>query len=161
MKRITVALAGLGSRGKDTYAPVAKLLPEKMEITAIADIVEEKVEEVAREYGIPKERCYTSAEEMLKQERLADVMFIATQDRQHVGQAIPALEKGYDLLLEKPVSPDLDECRELLKVANERGRKVVVCHVLRYTPFYTKVKELSDSGVIGDVVTVMGNENVV
>jgi len=42
MKRITVALAGLGSRGKDTYAPVAKLLPEKMEITAIADIVEEK-----------------------------------------------------------------------------------------------------------------------
>lgn len=160
MKRITVALAGLGSRGKDTYAPVAKLLPEKMEITAIADIVEEKVEEVAREYGIPKERCYTSAEEMLKQERLADVMFIATQDRQHVGHAIPALEKGYDLLLEKPVSPDLDECRELLKVANETDRKVVVCHVLRYTPFYTKVKELIDSGVIGDVVTVMGIENV-
>ncbi len=160
MKRITVALAGLGSRGKDTYAPVAKLLPEKMEITAIADIVEEKVEEVAREYKIPKERCFTSAEEMLKQERLADVMFIATQDRQHVGHAIPALEKGYDLLLEKPVSPDLDECRELLKVANERGRKVVVCHVLRYTPFYTKVKELIDSGVIGDVVTVMGIENV-
>ncbi len=160
MKRITVAIAGLGSRGKDNYAPVAKLLPEKMEITAIADIVEEKVEEVSREYGVPKERCYSSAEEMLKQEKLADVMFIATQDRQHVGHAIPALEKGYDLLLEKPVSPDLDECRELLKVAGERGRKVVVCHVLRYTPFYTKVKELIDSGVIGDVVTVMGIENV-
>ena len=160
MKRITVALAGLGSRGKDTYAPVAKLLPEKMEITAIADIDETKVEEVAREYGVPRERCFSSAEEMLKEEKLADVMFIATQDRQHVGHGLPALEKGYDLLLEKPVSPDLDECRELLKSASEKGRKVVVCHVLRYTPFYTKVKELIDDRVIGDVVTVMGIENV-
>ena len=160
MEKIKVALAGLGSRGKDAYAPVAKLFPEKMEVTAIADIDRAKVEEVAKEYGIPEEMCFNSAEEMLKQERLADVMFITTQDRQHVGHAIPALEKGYDLLLEKPVSPDIDECRELLKAANKLGRKVVICHVLRYTPFYTKVKEVIDSGVIGDVVTVMGIENV-
>jgi len=159
-KKITVALAGLGSRGKDAYAVTAKRFPEKMEIVAIADIDEAKVEEVAREYNIPKEACYSSAEEMIAQDKLADVMFISTQDRQHVGQAIPALRKGYHLLLEKPISPDLDECRELVKVANECNRHVIVCHVLRYTPYYSKLKEVIESGTIGDVVSVMSLENV-
>ena len=121
--KITVALAGLGSRGKDTYAKAAKIHPDKIEIVAIADVNPKKVEMVAEEYHIPKERCYTSAEEMLKEEKLADVMFITTQDRQHVAQAIPALKKGYHLLLEKPISPDLDECREIVKVAKECDRK--------------------------------------
>lgn len=158
--KITVALAGLGSRGKDTYAKAAKIHPDKIEIVAIADVNPKKVEMVAEEYHIPKERCYTSAEEMLKEEKLADVMFITTQDRQHVAQAIPALRKGYHLLLEKPISPDLDECREIVKVAKECDRKVVVCHVLRYTPVFRKVKEILDSGVLGDIVSINASENV-
>ena len=81
---------------------------------------------------------------MLAQPKLADVMFICTMDKQHVQQAIPALRKGYHLVLEKPISPDLEECREILKVAKECNRKVIVCHVLRYTPFYNKLKELLD-----------------
>ncbi len=159
-KKITVALAGLGSRGKDTYAPMAKLFPDKMEIVAIADIDPAKVEDVAKTYHIPEERCYSSAEEMLRQEKLADVMFITTQDRQHVRQAIPALRKGYNLLLEKPISPVLDECREIIRVARECNRKVIVCHVLRYTPFFSKVKEIINSGRIGDIVSIMAIENV-
>ena len=159
-KKLKVAIAGLGSRGKDTYAPTAKLFPEKMEIVAIADIDPAKVEEVAKEYNIPREMCFDSAEEMLLQERLADIMFITTQDRQHVGHAIPALKKGYHLLLEKPISPDLDECREIIKAAREYDRKVIVCHVLRYTPIYSKLKEIIDSGVVGDIVSIMSIENV-
>ena len=68
--KITVALAGLGSRGKDTYAKAAKIHPDKIEIVAIADVNPKKVEMVAEEYHVPKERCYTSAEEMLKEENL-------------------------------------------------------------------------------------------
>ena len=158
--KITIALAGLGSRGKDTYAQAVKKFPEKMEIVAIADIDPAKVEEVAEEFHIPQERCFTSAEDLIAQDKLADVMFITTQDQQHVRQAIPALRKGYHLLLEKPISPDLDECRELVKVAKECDRQVIVCHVLRYTPIYSKVKEVIDSGVAGDIVSVMSIENV-
>jgi len=159
-KQITVAIAGLGSRGKDTYAQVAKLIPEKMKIVAVADINEEKANLAAKEFDIPAENCFNSAEEMLERELLADVMVIATQDRQHVGHAIPALRKGYHLLLEKPISPVLEECQELVRVAKECNRKVVVCHVLRYTPVYQKVKELLDAGTIGDVVSIMALENV-
>lgn len=159
-KPVKVAIAGLGSRGRETYAKSAKLHPDKMKIVAIADIDSEKVALAAEEYDVPKEACFSCAEEMLKHDKLADVMIIATQDRQHVGHAVEALRKGYDLLLEKPVSPDIEECKRLAEVAEECGRRVVVCHVLRYTPIYQKVKELLDSGVIGDVVSIMASENV-
>ena len=100
-KKISIALAGLGSRGKDAYAQAAKEFPEKMEIVAIADIDPAKVKEVAEEFHIPQERCFASAEELIAQEKLADVMFITTQDRQHVGQAIPALKKRIPLIIRK------------------------------------------------------------
>lgn len=159
-KKIRVALAGLGNRGRETYAKAVAMYPDKMEITAIADIDPVKVQLTAEEYHIPAERCFTSVEEMLEKEQLADMMIISTQDRQHVGHAIPALKKGYHLLLEKPISPDLDECREIVRVAKECERKVVVCHVLRYTPIYRKVKEILSSGKIGDIVSIMATENV-
>lgn len=159
-KQVTVAIAGLGSRGKDTYAPTARLFPDRMKIVAIADIDPARVEEVKKIYQIPEERCFDSAEQMLDQPRLADVIFITTQDQQHVKQAVRAMEKGYDILLEKPVSPDISECREIVKKSKELGRKVVVCHVLRYTPYYQAVKKILDQNRIGDVVSVMGIENV-
>lgn len=81
-KKLKVAICGLGSRGKDTYAPAAKLYPDKMEIVAIADIDPEKAAVVAEEYHIPEEMSLSSAEELLAQDRLADILFIATQDRQ-------------------------------------------------------------------------------
>ena len=157
---MTIAIAGLGSRGRDTYAKAATIYPDKMKIVAIADIDPEKVKLTAREYDIPESRCYTSAEDMLKEDKLADAMIIATQDRQHVEQAIVALKKGYHLLLEKPISPDLEECRKISEVAKECKREVVVCHVLRYTPIYQKVKEILDAGTIGDVISIMAIENV-
>lgn len=159
-KRVKVAVAGCGARGRVVYANVAHLHPEKMEIVAAADTDPEKLAIMAKEFNIPREACFASAEEMLAQDKLADAMIIATQDRQHVEHAIPALEKGYHLLLEKPVSPDLNECGRLLETANRCNRKVIVCHVLRYTPVYQKVKEILDSGKIGDVVTTVAVENV-
>lgn len=159
-KKITVAIAGLGNRGKDAYGSKQKLFPDKMEIVAIADIDPSKVEEVAKEYNIKPECCFSSAEEMMEQGRLADALFLCTQDRQHVKHAIPALRKGYHILLEKPVSPNLEECREIIRVAEECKRKVVVCHVLRYTPYYMKLKEIVDARVIGEIVSVQASESV-
>ena len=97
---------------------------------------------------------------MLEHDKLADVMVVSTMDRQHVGHAIPALRKGYNILMEKPISPELAKCKEILQVASECPGKIIVCHVLRYTAFYNQLKELIQSGRIGDVVTICANENV-
>ena len=121
-KCVTVAIAGLGSRGKEAYAKCAHLFPDRMKIVAVADIVPEKVENAAKEYHIPPEMCFESAEKMLERERLADVLFVCTLDRQHYPHAIPALKKGYHLLLEKPISPDLSECREIAETDRKSTR---------------------------------------
>lgn len=160
MSRITIAIAGLGSRGKDAYAQALAQMPERAKVVAIADPDAAKVREVARQFEIPAERCFDSAEALLAELRLADALVLCTQDRQHVPQAIPALRKGYDILMEKPISPDLAQCKEILAVARETGRKVVVCHVLRYAPFYRKIKEVLDSGVLGELMSIQAIENV-
>ena len=156
---ITFAIAGFGSRGS-TYASMAELFPEKIKIVAVADIVPEKVEKAKKLYNIPEENCFSSAEEMLSKPKLADVVCICTLDRQHVDQGIPALQKGYDIVLEKPISPDLDKCKEMLEAAEKSDSRIIVCHVLRYTPFFNKLRELVREGQVGDVVSVIANENV-
>ncbi len=157
---ITVAVAGCGSRGQDTYTKVLLTMPEKATIVAAADIDPEKLAGMRRLTGIPESACYASAEEMLAQPKLADVMLICTPDRCHYAEAKAALLKDYDLLLEKPIAPEAAQCRELCDIALQRGRKVAVCHVLRYTAFYQKIKQLLDGGAIGDIVNVQGIEQV-
>ncbi len=131
-----------------------------MEIVAIADIDREKLALAQKEFNVPKENCFTSAEEMLNKPRLADVMFITTQDRQHKAHIISALEKGYEILLEKPISVTPKDCIEIRDKSIESGRLVTVCHVLRYTKFFEVVKEAIESGVIGKVQSVQAIENV-
>ena len=157
---LTVAVAGCGSRGQDTYSKILVTMPEKAKIVAAADIDPEKLEGMRALTGIPESACFASAEEMLKQPKLADIMLICTPDRCHYAQAKAALLLDYDLLLEKPISPHEEECRELRDLAMARGRRVAVCHVLRYTAFYQKIKELLDSRVIGDVVNIQAIEQV-
>jgi predicted dehydrogenase len=81
-------------------------------------------------------------------------------DRDHYRQAMRALELGYDLLLEKPISPSAAECVKIAQKAKETGRVVVVCHVLRYTAFFNTIKDIIDSGELGRVISILHEENI-
>lgn len=159
-KQITFAICGFGSRGGGVYAGFQKKHPDLMKVVAVADPRPERLQSAKDDFGVAPENCFDDGFKLLEQPRLADVLVIATQDKDHIKFAIPALKKGYDLLLEKPISPSLDECLELQRVAHEYNRTVVVCHVLRYTPFYGKLKELIDSGVVGEIKSIIANEGV-
>ena len=160
MKKVTFAIAGLGSRGLDAYAEYQKKHPDEMEIVAVADLKEERRNLAKKEYGIKADRIYESAEEMLKEKRLADAIIIATQDQDHVREALMAIEKGYHILMEKPISPSKDECLLLLDKARGYDKKIAVCHVLRYTSFYRTIKEIIDSKRLGAIVSIDAIEAV-
>lgn len=159
-KKVSVVIAGLGGRGHDIYGAYAAEHPEEVEIAAIADPRPDRLETARREWNIPAERCFSSAEELFAQGKLADAAVIATQDRQHVAHAEAALRNGYHLLLEKPVAIDIEGCLEVLRLARKFRRHVVVCHVLRYTPFYNTIKQFIEQGRIGEVVTIQAMEQV-
>ncbi|MBO4902396.1 MAG: Gfo/Idh/MocA family oxidoreductase [Lachnospiraceae bacterium] len=140
----------------------AKYAYEKMNagIVAVVDISPEKRAAAASAYGIPDDMQFDNADDFYKLGKVADAVIIATMDRDHFRHVMPAIELKYDILLEKPISPDINECLQIRKRAHEYGVKIVVCHVLRYTRFFSTIKKIIDSGEIGKVVTIQHAENV-
>lgn len=157
---ITVAIIGAGARGRSAYGSRLLKLPEAVKVVAVADVDSVRLNLCADEHGVPKNMRFESDAELLAQPKLADILFVCNQDRDHFQSVMAGLDKGYDIILEKPISPSLKECKLMAQKASELGRKVLVCHVLRYTPFYKKLKELIDSKIIGEVVTVNAEEEV-
>ncbi len=159
-KIVRIAIAGVGSRGKNAYGLELLNMKDRAKVVAVADIDPERLALAGDAHGVPDEMRFPSAEAMLAMPKLADAMLVCTQDRQHVPHAVAALKKGYDVMMEKPISPKLKDLQEITKVARENGRRVVVCHVLRYTPFFQTIKKTIDSGVLGEVVSIQALENV-
>lgn len=159
-KIVRIAIAGVGSRGKNAYGLELLNMKDRAKVVAVADIDPERLALAGDAHGVPDEMRFSSAEAMLAMPRLADAMLVCTQDRQHVPHAVEALKKGYDVMMEKPISPKLEDLQEITKVSRENGRRVVVCHVLRYTPFFQTIKKTIDSGVLGEVVSIQALENV-
>lgn len=154
---MNLILIGAGQRGM-IYSKYACQLGHR--ITAVAEPDDDRREAAKAAFGIPEANCYRTADELLRLPRTADAAIISTMDRDHYPQAIPALKLGYDLLLEKPISPVPAETLSIADTALELGRRVVICHVLRYSPFFRKLKEILDSGELGKIISIEHTENV-
>ncbi|NIK78745.1 putative dehydrogenase [Paenibacillus castaneae] len=160
MRKITAVLIGAGQRGAGAYAPFALKYPEEMQFVAVADTDPKRRELFQQEHRISKENCYANWEELLAGPKLADAILICTQDKMHFEPTIKALEKGYHVLLEKPMSPDPLECIIMGEYAEKYNRVFSICHVLRYTDFFSKIKEIIASGQIGNLISIQHTENV-
>ena len=159
MKKLTFAVLGMGNRGT-AYAGKQLKFPEEMEVVAMADNRRVRLDAANKYLHLPEDRLFDGADSILAQPKLADIMVIATQDAQHREHAVRAMELGYDLLLEKPISNKLEDVVYITEVAKRLGRTVIVCHVLRYTAFYREVKRLVEAGVVGKVQSVEAMEQV-
>ncbi len=151
-----IVIFGYGQRGK-TYADYALRFPEEFKVVAIIETNSERRNIAKARHDCP---VFSDYKDFLRANIKADVVAVATQDSDHREHAIACMECGYDLLLEKPIANTLEDCIAIYEASLRYERKVIVCHVLRYTPFYHKVKEIVDSGMLGDVITVNMSENV-
>lgn len=150
-------ILGAGGRG-DVYARYG--IQEGAEIVAVADFNPDRLKKFAKIHHIPEDRLFKSWEDVLEKEKYADAVVNALPDRMHFEPTMKALEKGYHVLLEKPMSPVEEECCKMVEKAEEKGLILMVCHVLRYSPFFEKLKEILDSGRIGEIVNLQLTENV-
>ncbi len=154
---ITFAVLGLGNRGSVYSNNIVK--HDNAKIVSVCDISTASLKQAKELYGVKDEELFSSEEKFFEKKR-ADVLIVATLDGLHCRQTVKALSLGYDVLLEKPVAPTMKECDEIYAAAKKFGHDVVVCHNLRYTPFYQKLKTLIADGVIGEVLSVEQAENV-
>lgn len=160
MKQIKLGLIGAGERGANCYAPYALKYPAEAAFVCVAEPIRERRDTFAENHSIPKEDRYEDWRDMLDKNYELDGIIIATQDRQHYEPALAVIEKGYNLLLEKPMAETVDRTREIVEAAEKKGTLLMVCHVLRHTPFFRKMKEVIDQGVIGEIQSIHHIENI-
>ena len=139
MRCIDVVLVGAGDRA-DVYAGLSLKKPEKMRVVGIVEPNEVRMALMKDKYNVLEENCFSNLEDFVKREKFADAVINGTMDQIHVQTSIPVLEKGYDLLLEKPFCVNEKELWELKEAADLYGSRVFICHVLRYAPFYAAIK---------------------
>lgn len=157
-KIYTVAVIGIGGRGYG-YSSKMHALPDKFKLVAGCDLLRERRNNFVNDFNVSPDAVFEDENDFFKEKR-ADVLVIATMDRDHVRHALKGLELGYDILCEKPISDSEEECYELLKAQEKYGKKIMVCHVLRYAPAFTKVKELLNENAIGELVMIDDMEQV-
>ncbi len=158
-KAITVITIGAGNRGT-VYGTYAANNPSEMKIIGLAEPNKYRNDKYAAQHDIIAENRFDTWEEVFERPKFADAVIISTPDNLHFAPCMKALEMGYDVLLEKPIAPTEKECRAILAMAKKTGRIVAVCHVLRYAPYFVKMRELITKGAIGEVVSVQHLEPI-
>lgn len=158
-KKLWTVIVGYGNRGQ-VYADYSLDCPDELGIAAIVDPNEFKLSEAQKRYNLPDDRLFKTFEEFKAANVPCDFVVNATMDQYHYDTAMAILDAKYDMLMEKPIVPNEKELMDIKRLAEQNGCNVFVCHVLRYTPYYRRIKRMLLDGVIGDIMTMEMNEHV-
>jgi len=161
---IQAILIGAGQRGTDAYGPYALQHPDEIKFVAVAEPNPERRARFAAQHQIPAEYQFEDWKPLLALPQFGasdqGAALVCTQDQQHTAPTLAALKAGYDVLLEKPMATTLEECQQLVRTAEEVNRQLHICHVLRYTSHFSRLREVIQSGVLGQIANVHHRENV-
>ncbi|MFM8372063.1 MAG: Gfo/Idh/MocA family oxidoreductase [Bacteroidota bacterium] len=158
-KPVTVVTIGAGSRG-NVYGNYSLSYPDEMDIVGVAEPIQIRNDRYTQKHNISEENRFKTWEDVFKRPKFADAVLVTTPDNLHYGPCMAALKAGYDVLLEKPISPSEKECRDILELSRKTGRIVAVCHVLRYAPYFVKLREIIQSGAIGELMSIQHLEPI-
>ena len=158
-KQITAVIAGAGGRGMG-YSTFALAHPERLRIVGVAEPLEYNRGKMIQMHDLPSEAVFTDWRDLAARPRMADAVIIATQDAMHTAPALAFAALGYNILLEKPMSPVEAECEQIVQAAKAHNVLFGVCHVLRYTHYTQTLKSLLESGAIGELVSIQHLEPV-
>lgn len=156
---VNVAVVGVGHRGVG-YAEYALSHPDRMRVVAVADPNEHRRTAFAETHQVAAEKRFASYEDLIAHPKGVDAVINATMDRLHYESTTALLNAGFDVLLEKPIASTEAQVLDLGETAQRTGKTLMICHVLRYAPFYREVKRLLDAGTIGRFFAIHTSENV-
>ncbi len=151
-----IAFIGVGNRA----GKYLSCLPADAEVAYLVDPDSLRLSQAAAKYGVPANACFLDAETFFSSRREVDGVIITTPDRLHHRQAAEAIRAGYPVLLEKPAAASQAEFDDLLKESERTGVPVSVCLVMRYHPYFRRIKEIVESGEIGRILSIDHTESI-
>lgn len=152
-------IVGAGHRS-EWYAKYSLKHPDELQIAGVADPNPIRRDAFRSMFGFPEENCFDTAEALARAPKFADAAINGTMDDMHVQTSLPLLRAGYDLLIEKPFAINEAELWELYRAQQQTGGRVMICHVLRYAPFYQAVRSEIASGALGEIISIEQSEYV-
>ncbi len=152
-KPVSIVAIGAGNR-TNKYLEYVRRNPDKAQLVGVVELNDLRRNKVAVEFGLDASCCYTDYHDYFRSPLEADAVMICTPENMHFEPAMLAIEAGYHVLLEKPIAQTLEECQAIGEAARCKKVIVSVCHVLRYHPYFIKLKELACSGELGNIISI-------
>ena len=155
----TLLIIGAGSRGSG-FGRFAANNPDLARVVGVAEPRPFYRQRMADQHGIPPEHVAADWHTLLALPKFADAVIIATPDRYHAEIAVAFANKGYAMLLEKPMATNAEDCRRIVDAVEKNHILFAVFHDFRYFNYTQVLKKAIDSGLIGDVVSIQHLEPV-
>ena len=152
MKKLKVGIIG-ADQNLRAALPFLALPRDKAEIVAVADRDPAKLAETKEKYPDEPAKYYETADELIA-DPAVEAVFIMVRDQYHEEMAVKCLEAGKAVFLEKPMAITIEGCDHILEAAYRTKSRLMIGHNLRYALFTKKMKELVDSGIIGEIQSV-------
>jgi len=152
-------IIGAGNRGYG-YAAYALAHPEQLKVVGLAEPIAFRQQRLIEKHNIPQSHVFDDWQELLKRDKLSDAVIISLQDHLHAEAAVALADKGYHILLEKPMATSEEDCRRIIKAVEDNNILFAVCHVMRYTSYTTQLKALLNNKLIGDIINIQHLEPV-
>ena len=150
---LKAGIIGCGGITERRHGPMLASLNDRVTVTALADLAQERLDLMGEKLGVPYENLYTDWEQMLAKEKL-DLVHICTPHHLHEPQAIAAMESGAHVFLEKPIATRLEEVDRMIAASERTGRKMTVGHNQLFSAGHRAAMEQIDAGAIGSVFLV-------
>lgn len=153
LQQVKIVVIGAGNR-TNKYLEYAVQHPERLKLVGVVEPVAIRRSLVAEKFGVPAEACFASIDDFFANPVEADAVLIGTPEDKHYEPSMRAIEAGYHILLEKPIAQTKQECLDILEASTRKGVIVGVCHVLRFHPYFMKIKRIIDSGALGEIISI-------
>jgi predicted dehydrogenase len=159
MKPVSLIIIGAGSRGS-SFARFAQQNPDQAQVVGVAEPRPFYRQRVADQNLITPEHAGVDWRTLVDQPKFADAVIIATPDRFHAEPAVAFADRGYAILLEKPMATTEADCRRIVESVQRNHSLFAVFHDFRYMNYTRKLKEIIAAGIIGDIVSIQHLEPV-
>lgn len=156
LKQVDIAVVGVGNRARKYLS----CLPQGVNVKYLIEPDLVRLGLGSKRYAVPAENCYASAEAFFAAPVELDAVIIAAPDKLHVSLALKAVQRGWHVLVEKPVSASEEEYMRLLNTANAAGVQVGVCLEMRFYPFFRRIKDICRNGLLGDILEIEHTEHI-
>lgn len=149
IQKLKIGIIGCGGIANGKHMPSLSKL-ESVELVAFCDIIIEKAEKAAKEFGIEGAKVYSDYKELLKDQSI-DVVHVCTPNKSHADITIASLEAGKHVMCEKPMAKTAKDARRMLEAAKKSDKKLTIGYQGRYRPDSQYLKRLCDDGELGDI----------